>query len=98
MNHMNSKDNFAYLAAGVGIGAAIGILLAPRSGSETRELISSKAHEGTDYVRRTAMDTADRAKQVANRVKNSFADTVSEAAEVGRQAYREATEGTLGDV
>lgn len=98
MNYMNSKDNFAYLAAGVGIGAAIGMLLAPRSGSETRELISSKAQEGTDYVKRAAMDTADRAKQAAHRVKGVLTDTVSEAAEVGRQAYREATEGTLGDV
>lgn len=106
---MHSRDNILYLAVGVGIGTAVGMLLAPRSGSETREVLRSKAQEGTDYVKRTAQEgkeyvrraaseTADRAKQAADRVKSSFSDGVHEAVEAGKQAYREATEETLGPV
>ncbi len=88
---MNSRDDIVYFLMGAGVGAAMGLLLAPRSGTETRGMIQSKAQEGTDYVKRTAADTADLAKEAAQRVKKTFSNSIGEAAEVGRQAYREAT-------
>lgn len=40
---------------GVGVGAALGILLAPASGSETRETVRGKAADVTNKIRRSVL-------------------------------------------
>jgi gas vesicle protein len=40
---------------GVGVGAALGILLAPASGSETREAVRDKAADVTNKIRRSVL-------------------------------------------
>ena len=49
---MSKDNNFGILGfvAGAAIGAALGVLFAPRSGKETRELIASKARGTKDDV------------------------------------------------
>ncbi len=42
----------AWFLAGLGVGALVGILYAPKSGRETREDIVSGAKEGTEYLKR----------------------------------------------
>ena len=42
---MSKKSGFGKLLAGVGIGAALGLLLAPKSGKETREDLKVKGNE-----------------------------------------------------
>jgi gas vesicle protein len=39
---------FAFLVAGLGIGAALSVFLAPQSGAETRQWISTKCLDGVD--------------------------------------------------
>ena len=39
-----------FFLAGLGIGAVIALLFAPRSGKETRDMIVQKAEEGRDFV------------------------------------------------
>ena len=56
-----------WFLAGLGIGAVVGVLYAPQSGSETRELLMSKAEEGREFVRRRAQDARDQAGQWADR-------------------------------
>jgi gas vesicle protein len=58
---------------GLGIGITAGVLLAPKSGSETRKYIADKAAEGTDYVtdqgrqlKDTASDLYDRGRNIVN--------------------------------
>ena len=94
----NSGSGLVWFLAGLGIGAAAGILYAPRAGAETREALRAQAEEG-----------AERAKQHARRVRESAGDwmdrgrdTVSEhkenfkaAYEAGRQAYREKTDAPV---
>ena len=46
----NPPSRFAYLLAGLGIGAIAGILLAPQSGEDTREWISTQCQNGIDTV------------------------------------------------
>jgi gas vesicle protein len=48
MSDRNGGGGVLWFLAGLGIGAAVGILYAPQSGSETRELIMSKAEEGSE--------------------------------------------------
>ena len=63
------------LTAGVGIGAAVGLLYAPQSGRQTRKLISRAAEDGADFVaarsreiRRQAEDAFERGKDLATRL------------------------------
>jgi gas vesicle protein len=83
-----------WFLAGLGIGAVVGVLYAPRSGNETREALRSRAEEGREYVRNRARDAreqatewADRGRDVLNQQKEQFRS----AYEAGKQAYREAT-------
>jgi len=93
-------NSFLWFLAGLGVGAVVGVLYAPRSGNETREALRSKAEEGREYMRARARDVrgqasewADRGRDVLNQQKEQF----RAAYEAGRQAYHEATaEGGTG--
>jgi gas vesicle protein len=50
MREGNGGDKLLYFIAGAGIGAALGLLFAPKSGRETREIIARSATEGRDYL------------------------------------------------
>ena len=87
------RNGISAFLLGLGVGVGIGMLFAPKSGEETRELIKNKAGEGTDYLRQrgaefkqTASEWVDRGKEAINRQKDSLSDAV----EAGKQAYREA--------
>lgn len=71
---------------GLGVGAALGILFAPRAGKDTRNYISASAKDGLDGAMAAGQKLTRRAKQSVNRAK----DRVSHAKEVGEQAYQEA--------
>jgi gas vesicle protein len=43
--------HLGWFLAGLGVGAVVGILYAPKSGRETRESLANSAREGTEYVR-----------------------------------------------
>ncbi|MGA2434900.1 MAG: YtxH domain-containing protein [Bryobacteraceae bacterium] len=85
-------NKFSYFALGLGLGLAVGVLFAPKSGEETREFLRSKADEGKDFLRRRseelreeAGDFVERGKQAINRQR----DTLSAAVEAGKQVYRD---------
>ncbi|MFZ1156667.1 MAG: YtxH domain-containing protein [Candidatus Sulfotelmatobacter sp.] len=96
---MSDRDgnSFAWFLAGLGLGAVVGVLYAPRSGTETREVLRARAEEGRDYMRSRAREAreqaaewADRGRDAVNQQKEQFRS----AYEAGRQAYREATTET----
>lgn len=94
MSDRDGGNNFMWFLAGLGFGALLGVLYAPRSGRETREAILDSAQEGKEYLKnrgREARDTmnqwVDRGKEVVSRQKEQF----SQAADAARQAFREAT-------
>ena len=47
---MNTSEKFLYLITGTGIGAALGILFAPKSGQEIRNTLATQAHRGADLI------------------------------------------------
>src|SRR5947208_7226929 len=79
-----------YFLVGLGIGALVGVLFAPKAGEETRDFLSKKADEGKEYAQRKARELRERAdeliergKEVATRKK----DSITAAVEAGREAY-----------
>lgn len=50
-----------YFLMGCGVSALIGVLLAPKSGKETREYLTRMAEEGRDYAQRKARELRERA-------------------------------------
>jgi gas vesicle protein len=50
-NERNTLRNVMSFAAGIGVGVAAGVLLAPSSGAELRSTISDKVHDISDKVR-----------------------------------------------
>ncbi len=98
------SDDLASFLLGVGVGAGIALLFAPKSGEETRELLRGKAGEGREYLRRRGSELRDSASEIIERGKeaiNRQKDTLAEAVEAGKQAYREAvgqTEPSEGQI
>ena len=100
MSERNGSGGVLWFLAGLGIGAAVGILFAPHSGEETRQILMSKAEEGRDYVKKRARDARDQAEQWAARGKeviHAQKEQLRTAVEAGRQAYREKTTAPAGD-
>ncbi|MGC2696959.1 MAG: YtxH domain-containing protein [Candidatus Angelobacter sp.] len=100
MSDRDSSSNFMWFLAGLGFGALMGVLYAPRSGRETRDALKNTAQEGTDYLKNRSRDAketvsqwVDRGKEVVSQKK----EQISSAIDATRQAYREASgEGKKG--
>jgi gas vesicle protein len=98
------SNGLGFFIVGVGVGVAVGMLLAPRSGEETRKLLrekadeskdylKSRADEGREYVRRRSVDLRESAGEAIDKSKEVITrqkDQLNAALEAGKQAYREA--------
>jgi gas vesicle protein len=87
----NVGSRVSFFLVGLGIGALVGILFAPKSGEETREYLSSKAEEGRDYAQKKARELRERAEDLIERSKEIMArqkDAVNTAVEAGKETYR----------
>jgi gas vesicle protein len=72
--------------AGMGVGAAAVLLFAPRSGEETREIISDKVEEGRQFakervqaLRNRANETVEQGKKVVARQTRAVAAAAAAA-------------------
>jgi gas vesicle protein len=104
---MEDDSKFSYFFLGLGLGVAAGLLFAPKSGPETRELIKTKAGEGgeylktkagegSEYLKKRSADMKDTANDLVDRgrsILNKQKDQLSQAVEAGRQAYRDTVGG-----
>jgi gas vesicle protein len=83
-----------WFLAGIGLGTAVGVLFAPKSGRETRDSLMNAAEEGRQQVSERARRVQEQAQQWADRGKevlNQQKDNLRSAFDAGRQAYRDAT-------
>ena len=87
----STGSKVSYFMVGLGIGALVGILFAPKSGEETREYLTQRAEEGKEYAQRKARELRERAEDLIERSKEIMArqkDAVSSAVEAGKETYR----------
>ena len=65
-----------FLLIGVGIGSAVGMLFAPKSGKESREFLVGKAQEvakeTTEFARNKARDLREGAEDIACATRQAF--------------------------
>jgi gas vesicle protein len=97
---MSTKSTIAIALTALAAGAAIGLLVAPASGADTRKKLSKKGkdlkdrlaemlEEGNELIAQMKGDAkgfADRAKDTANIVKDHVKDAAGEAAAAARSA------------
>lgn len=98
-----SGENFLYFLIGSFVGASVALLMAPKPGKETRDMIGAKAREGADYLTSKSREVADIMGKTGRNLQNQATDIVDKGVEVinrqkeqlgaaieaGKTAYRE---------
>jgi gas vesicle protein len=91
---VNMADNVgskvSFFLVGVGIGALLGVLFAPKSGEDTREFLGKRADDGREFAQKKARELRDRADELIERGKDVASrkrDSLSAAVEAGREAF-----------
>lgn len=88
----NGSSKVAFFLAGMGIGAILALLFAPKSGKETREFLTQKAEEGKDYVTAKSREVRRQSEELLGKGKEALAkqkEQLAAAFEAGKQAYQE---------
>jgi gas vesicle protein len=99
----DQNSGISYFIVGVGVGVAVGMLLAPRSGEETRQLLKDKAGEGADLLRTKADESKEFLRRRGTELRESASDLIDRskdaitkqkeqlamAVEAGKQAYHD---------
>jgi gas vesicle protein len=86
--------SFMWFLFGLGIGATVGLLYAPKPGSETRDELFQRAEEGREVFINRAKQTAEQAQQWMDKGREVFEmqkEQFRSAFDAGKEAYREAT-------
>jgi gas vesicle protein len=78
------RTEWAFLA-GLCVGAVATLMLAPRSGKDTQDLLADKLRDGLDQVASAGKKVRTHVKDLANRGK----DNVAEAIDAGKEAYEQ---------
>jgi gas vesicle protein len=88
-------QGFAWFLAGLGVGALVGILYAPKSGRETREDIAQGARDGTEYLRTKGKQAARQVGTFVDKGKEQIGEYVDRGRDVvdrGRAQWEEFVE------
>jgi gas vesicle protein len=91
----NDSSSIGWFLAGLGLGALVGVLYAPKSGRETRDTIMQSANQGREYINTRGQEVKGQVDQWVKKGKDTVSrsrDQISSAVEAGRQAYRDAVE------
>lgn len=93
---MSDSDGsgFLWFLAGLGIGAAVGLLYAPKAGDEMRQQLREVAEESRNTVKERARQAKEQAGTWTDKGRDYLSqqkEQIRSAYEAGRQAYREAT-------
>ncbi len=88
----SKMNGLAWFLAGIGVGALVGILYAPKSGRETREDLSTGAREGAEFLKAKSRAAAenvsafvDKSKEQVSTIVDKSKDQVGEYVDKGRE-------------
>ena len=86
-----------FFVVGAGIGALLALLLAPKTGEQTRKLIVRKAEDGKDYMaskgrelRGQAEEFVEKGKEVVTKQKERLAEVLETGKEAARNTFSRA--------
>ncbi len=86
----NVGSKVSYFLVGLGVGALMGVLFAPKSGEETRDFLSKRADDGREFAQKKARELRERADELIERGKDVASrkrDSLTAAVEAGREAF-----------
>ena len=92
MAEEKQSSGFSWFLAGLGLGALIGVLYAPKAGKETREELMSSAREGSEFLKAKSRDAVDQVNDLVDRSKtqvNEYVGRGKEYVERGRAQWDE---------
>ena len=92
MSEDNGASKVGFFLAGLGIGAILALLFAPKSGKETRDYLSQKAEDGRDFVKTKSEELRNKAEEAVEKGRDLVTrqkELLSAALEAGKQAYQE---------
>jgi gas vesicle protein len=95
----NDEFKFPYFLVGMGLGAIAGLLLAPRSGEETRKYLRERSNKGLDTLAQQAGKLCESADKIVKKGKEFIGphcDSVKTDPEAEKQAYQEERRENLG--
>lgn len=78
MSEDRQSSGFSWFIAGLGLGALLGVLYAPKAGREVREDVASSAREGAEYLKQRVSQTADQVSTLVERGKGQVNDYVEQ--------------------
>jgi gas vesicle protein len=81
---MEDSNNFGWFLAGAVVGAAAALLLAPKSGAETRKYISDTTKDGREAMEESGRELMERGKDLYERGKK-IAEDAGDLFERGRK-------------
>jgi len=81
---MDENNNFSWFLAGAVIGAGVALLLAPKSGKDTRRYLSKTTKNSREAMESSGRDLMDRGKELYDRGKK-IVDDASDLFERGRK-------------
>lgn len=90
------KNGLSSFLLGLGVGVGIGMLFAPKSGAETREIIKNKAGESSDFIKQRSADFKQTASEWVDKGKDALGrqrDNLADAMEAGKRAYQDVVGG-----
>lgn len=92
MSEEKQSSGFSWFIAGLGIGALIGVLYAPKPGKDTREDLVSGAREGSEYLKQRGREAADQVSSYVDRGRaqvNEYVGRGKEYVDRGRAQWDE---------
>ena len=84
----NKLQGLGWFLAGLGVGALLGVLYAPKSGRETREDLASGAREGAEFLKDRGRRAADEVSNLVDRSREQVGEYVGR----GRAQWEEFVE------